>query len=59
MTKNYYYFSLGASVNPNTIAQLDEIRGHIPRSKLVERALRRFVADVQAGKAEINDTKQD
>jgi predicted transcriptional regulator len=34
---------LGATVNPETVRRLDKIRGEIPRSRLVEKAIMQFL----------------
>jgi hypothetical protein len=34
---------LGASIDVGTIRELDRIRGEVPRSRLVERALKQFL----------------
>jgi hypothetical protein len=34
---------VGASINTNVIRQLDRFRGEIPRSRIVERALRQYL----------------
>jgi predicted transcriptional regulator len=34
---------LGATVDPETIRKLDKIRGEIPRSRLVEKAIVQFL----------------
>ena len=38
-----YKYMLGASVAPELIKQIDEYRGEIPRSRIVERALNQFL----------------
>ena len=34
---------LGASVTPEVIRQIDEYRGEVPRSRIIERALNQFL----------------
>ena len=34
---------LGVTVSPELIKQVDEFRGEVPRSRIVERALKQFL----------------
>jgi hypothetical protein len=34
---------LGASINPKTMRELERFRGEVPRSRVVERALRQYL----------------
>jgi hypothetical protein len=38
-----YKFYLGATVDPETVERIDSIRGEVPRSRVVERALQQFL----------------
>ena len=40
--KGYKYY-LGATVDPETVKRIDRMRGEIPRSRVVERALLQFL----------------
>ena len=45
--------NLGTSVKPQLLQEVDSIRGEVPASRIVERALRRFLLDVKTGKVEV------
>jgi hypothetical protein len=40
-------FMLGATVEPQVVKELDAIRGEIPRSRIVERALNWYLKEVE------------
>jgi hypothetical protein len=50
---------LGTSVKPSLLDAIDAIRGEIPRSRIVERALHRFLVDIADGKVQVLERKKD
>ena len=57
--KGHISYMLCASINPKSISNIDSIRGLIPRSRLIERAIDRFVMDVRLGKISVFMIEQD
>jgi len=48
---------LGASINPKIMRELERFRGQVPRSKVVERALREFLERKESEKKNDEDNK--
>jgi hypothetical protein len=39
-------FTLGSTIDPDVIRQIDAVRGEVPRSRVVERALKQYLVQI-------------
>jgi hypothetical protein len=51
MSKGHKY-TLGATVEPKLVQEIDAIRGEVPRSRVIERALNEYLARQKSAIAE-------